>query len=256
MDEVKTDRKKGAGDRLERRKKWWAEKKGNARVTRARATEKEDKQSSESAMLATTSSRGFTSAHNSTITSNSSKQKQLKTNTANLQNSVQGAKSHKKKIKAGANKNKSNDKIEKPKEKAQSVEKSSPPESHGVRSFNTAETEMTPSVHSPKKYVLFVGNLPYSVTKEQVEDHFRKTGGVKAVRIPKEKGTEKSKGFAYIEFNSTISHRIALRLHNTTLGGRKINVEFTSSGGKNESRMQKLKSKNEKLAKFKMPFDT
>ena len=129
-------------------------------------------------MLATTSSRGFTSAHNSTITSNSSKQKQLKTNTANLQNSVQGAKSHKKKIKAGANKNKSNDKIEKPKEKAQSVEKSSPPELHGVRSFNTAETEMTPSVHSPKKYVLFVGNLPYSVTKEQVEDHFRKTGKV------------------------------------------------------------------------------
>lgn len=34
MDEVKTDRKKSAGDRLERRKKWWAEKKGNARVTR------------------------------------------------------------------------------------------------------------------------------------------------------------------------------------------------------------------------------
>lgn len=255
MDEVKTDRKKKAGDRLERRKKWWAEKKGNARVTRARATEKEDKQTPEPAMLAT-SSRGFTSTHNSSITSNSSKQKQLKNDTADVRNSVQGAKSHKKKSKVGANKNKSNDMIEKPKEKAQSVEKSSPPEPHGFRSFNTAETEMTPSVHSPKKYVLFVGNLPYSVTKEQVEDHFRKTGGVKAVRIPKEKGTEKSKGFAYIEFNSTISHRIALRLHNTTLGGRKINVEFTSSGGKNESRMQKLKSKNEKLAKFKMPFDT
>ena len=35
------------------------------------------------------------------------------------------------------------------------------------------------------------------------------TGGVKAVRIPKEKGTEKGKGFAYIEFNSHISHRVS-----------------------------------------------
>ena len=55
---------------------------------------------------------------------------------------------------------------------------------------------------------------------------------------------------------SSFFFQIALRLHNTTLGGRKINVEFTSAGGKNEHRQQKLKSKNEKLAKFKMPFDT
>ena len=34
-------------------------------------------------------------------------------------------------------------------------------------------------------------------------------GGVKAVRIPKEKGTEKGKGFAYVEFNSHISHRVS-----------------------------------------------
>ena len=26
------------------------------------------------------------------------------------------------------------------------------------------------------KYVLFIGNLPYSVTKENLEEHFRKTG--------------------------------------------------------------------------------
>ena len=34
-------------------------------------------------------------------------------------------------------------------------------------------------------------------------------GGVKAVRIPKEKGSERAKGFAYVEFNSTISHRVS-----------------------------------------------
>lgn len=116
-------------------------------------------------------------------------------------------------------------------------------------------TTPSPSKLLPQKYVLFVGNLPYSVTKEQLEEHFRKTGGVKAVRIPKEKGTGKSKGFAYVEFKNRISHGIALRLHHTTLGGRKINVEFTSHGsGKNDQRKEKLKLKNLKLAKMKVPL--
>lgn len=254
MNQVKKEVNKSPSARLEKRKKWWAENKGNARITRARtSTGSEKKQSLSSSPVATTSSRGFTSAQNSPFTS---KQKQFKNKTSNSKHPAKDAKTHKKKTKIGADKNKPNDKIEKPKEKAQSVEASPPAQVQGLRNFNTAETEMTPSVHSPKKYVLFVGNLPYSVTKEQVEDHFRKTGGVKTVRLPKEKGTEKAKGFAYIEFNSHISHRIALRLHNTTLGGRKINVEFTSAGGKNEARLQKLRSKNEKLSKFKMPFDT
>lgn len=38
-------------------------------------------------------------------------------------------------------------------------------------------------------------------------------GGVKAVRIPKEKGTGKSKGFAYVEFKNRISHGVSSDLH-------------------------------------------
>lgn len=32
------------------------------------------------------------------------------------------------------------------------------------------------SSHIPKSYVLFIGNLPYDVTQEQLMEHFRKTG--------------------------------------------------------------------------------
>ena len=32
------------------------------------------------------------------------------------------------------------------------------------------------------------------------------------MRLPKEKGTEKGKGFAYVEFNSHISHRVSLKI--------------------------------------------
>lgn len=34
----------------------------------------------------------------------------------------------------------------------------------------------TPPKPAPKTYVLFVGNLPFDITKEQLLDHFRKTG--------------------------------------------------------------------------------
>ncbi|OWF39068.1 uncharacterized RNA-binding protein C365.04c-like [Mizuhopecten yessoensis] len=115
--------------------------------------------------------------------------------------------------------------------------------------------EQTSSKHMAKAYVLFVGNLPFNISKEQLEEHFRKTGGVKMIRIPKEKGTDKARGFAYIEFKDRISHGIALRLHQTTLAGRKINVEFTSIGGKNKKRLEKLKLKNLSKAKFKMPLE-
>ncbi|GAB1609399.1 nuclear localization sequence-binding protein-like [Argonauta hians] len=105
-----------------------------------------------------------------------------------------------------------------------------------------------------KAYVVFVGNLPYSVTKEQLEEHFRKTGGVKKVRIPTERGTNKPRGFAYIEFKDRISHKIGLRMHHTHLNGRQINVEFTSIGGNNPRRREKLQQKNSKLSKMKRDY--
>lgn len=109
------------------------------------------------------------------------------------------------------------------------------------------------SKDSKNKYVLFIGNLPYDITREQLEEHFRKTGGIKSIRIPRDKGTENGRGFAYMEFDGRISHGIALRLHQTTLGGRKINVEFTSiGGGKSEARKEKLKQKNHNRRRMKM----
>ncbi|KAH9512744.1 RNA-binding protein 34 [Bulinus truncatus] len=79
-------------------------------------------------------------------------------------------------------------------------------------------SKTTTTKDSKNKYVLFIGNLPYDITREQLEEHFRKTGGIKSIRIPREKVTDKGRGFAYMEFDGRISHGIALRLHHTTLG--------------------------------------
>ena len=146
----------------------------------AHASGTEDTNQTFNTTQSTTSSRGFTSTQNNIFPARKPKQKQFKHKGAMKNSAKDMTHNTKLKTKPGAskaekNKSNSNDKSDKLKHEKDD-EKSTLPEVTIVRSFNTAETEMKPSVHSPKKYVLFVGNLPYSVTKEQIEDHFRKTG--------------------------------------------------------------------------------
>ncbi|KAH3700765.1 uncharacterized protein LOC127860486 [Dreissena polymorpha] len=116
--------------------------------------------------------------------------------------------------------------------------------------------ENSTSAFVPKKLVLVVGNLPEEVTKEQLMEHFKRTGGVKSVKIPKQKGSDLGKGLAYVEFKSTISHRLGVRLHNTTLAGKKICVDFAPDGKLTERKLTETIQQKEEKKEIKMPFDT
>lgn len=95
------------------------------------------------------------------------------------------------------------------------------------------------------RFILFVGNLPYDVTQEQLSAHF-KSCKPDRIRI------RQDKGIAFMEFDNDtkeIQHKmgVALALHHSTMKNRKINVELTVGGGGNsEARVTKLKEKNEK----------
>lgn len=57
-----------------------------------------------------------------------------------------------------------------------------------------------------------------------------------------------SKGCAFLEFTTTTGLQTALRLHQSSLSGRKINVELTAGGGGNsESRKAKIEAQRKKL---------
>ena len=62
------------------------------------------------------------------------------------------------------------------------------------------------------------------------------------------KPTVKSKGFAFVEFSHTNALQQGLKLHQSELEGRKINVELTAGGGgKGEARLEKVKKRNKEL---------
>lgn len=96
------------------------------------------------------------------------------------------------------------------------------------------------------RFILFVGNLPYSVNETELVAHF-KNANPDRIRL------RSDKGIAFLEFDNDtkeiqLKMELALRMHHSTLRDRKINVELTvGGGGSSESRMDKLKKKNEKL---------
>lgn len=105
-----------------------------------------------------------------------------------------------------------------------------------------------------QRFILFVGNLQYTTPKEAIQKHFAACDPPPDVRLltPKPKpgvaARPKSKGCAFLEFKTKASLQQALRLHQSMLDGRMINVELTAGGGgKSEARMSKVKARNKGL---------
>ncbi|KAJ4846493.1 hypothetical protein Tsubulata_039981 [Turnera subulata] len=72
---------------------------------------------------------------------------------------------------------------------------------------------------------LFVRNLPYTATEDELEEHFSRFGNVSQVHIIVDKDTKRSKGFAYIHYTDTESAARALEeLDNSIFQGRLLHV--------------------------------
>jgi RNA recognition motif-containing protein len=69
---------------------------------------------------------------------------------------------------------------------------------------------------------LYVGNIPWSTTEEQLKGLFSKIGAVHAVRIITDKETGKSKGFAFVEMDN--SDKAITDLNETDFNGRPLRL--------------------------------
>ncbi|KIO33781.1 hypothetical protein M407DRAFT_177847 [Tulasnella calospora MUT 4182] len=119
---------------------------------------------------------------------------------------------------------------------------------------------------SKRRYIVFVGNISYKTKPEAIAKHFTiapttpsdssskpDVANTPQVRMltskAKAKGKpENSKGCAFVEFSSAAELNRALRLHNSELDGRTINVEMTvGGGGHGQNRANKLAKKNKSM---------
>lgn len=71
---------------------------------------------------------------------------------------------------------------------------------------------------------IYVGQVEYTATAEEVEAHFRGCGGVNRVTIICDKFSGQPKGFGYIEFADKESVETAMALDGSLLKGRSIKV--------------------------------
>ncbi|KAL7747592.1 nuclear localization sequence binding protein [Sorochytrium milnesiophthora] len=81
---------------------------------------------------------------------------------------------------------------------------------------------------------LFVGNLNYEVTEEQLREVFGACGKVDAVRMPQRNG--QPGGFAYVTYASTEDAvKAASTLNGTDLVGRRLRIDYSGNSGGDKS---------------------
>ncbi len=72
---------------------------------------------------------------------------------------------------------------------------------------------------------LYIGNLPYSATEQDLLDKFAAYGTVKSVKLITEHDTGRSKGFGFIEMMSEAEALAAIdSLNGTNYDGRSMKV--------------------------------
>ena len=72
---------------------------------------------------------------------------------------------------------------------------------------------------------LYVGNLPYQTTEQDLEELFSQAGAVDAVRVMRDQATGRARGFAFVEMATEADAENAVnKLHDQSYGGRKLTV--------------------------------
>lgn len=72
---------------------------------------------------------------------------------------------------------------------------------------------------------LYVGNLPYTVRDEDLQQSFGEFGAITSAKVMMERDTGRSKGFGFVEMGSDAEAQAAINgMNGQSLGGRSITV--------------------------------
>lgn len=71
---------------------------------------------------------------------------------------------------------------------------------------------------------IYVGNLPFSASEDEVRDAFAQYGEVLSVKLITDRETGRPRGFGFVEMNDSDAEAAIEALDNTDFGGRNIKV--------------------------------
>lgn len=101
-------------------------------------------------------------------------------------------------------------------------------EREGKKDKEEKKEQLEKKVKGPKRYVVFLGNLPLDVDKDKIINHFSEMNEhIIDIRIPKPLPGKKN-AIAYLELSNEPSYEFALSKHHSMLGKKRINVLYTA----------------------------
>ncbi len=71
---------------------------------------------------------------------------------------------------------------------------------------------------------VFVGNLPFSATEDEVADLFAAYGTVDTVRLITDRDTGRPRGFGFVELDDESARKAIEALDGTDMGGRALKI--------------------------------
>ncbi|GEM_PF-891738 len=100
--------------------------------------------------------------------------------------------------------------------------------------FSGPELQVRKSDKATEKK-LYIGNLNYSATDEDLKNLFLKCGNVQSASVVKDKRSGKSRGYGFVEMASVEDASRALKLNATEFMGRYLMVSEAKGGGEGRS---------------------
>jgi len=94
--------------------------------------------------------------------------------------------------------------------------------------------------HHDQSKSIFLGNLHFGIEEDQVRKHFQACGDIIDVRLIRDSFTGIGKGFGYVNFKSSDSIELGLKMNGSSLEGRDVRVSRATNKPKQKI-VQKVK---------------
>ena len=83
---------------------------------------------------------------------------------------------------------------------------------------------------------LYIGNLPWSTTEDEVREYFAEFGAVHSVTIVLDRETGRSRGFGFVEVDSESVEKMISNSDGRDFGGRTLRVDRARERGQGPDR--------------------